>query len=488
MVLPMRWLPLLMVTILLVGCGGKQMNVLSCAGKILKFGKVQEQGQALQDGEDITPVTVADPIGEAEIRAFIDRWLATQNDGRFQDYQSLYATRMTGIRRTGAITKYMNNAGWMVDRGKMFQKKMVVEITDLKVLSATSAFAMVEFVQTFSTGTFRDVGPKQIIVVRENGVLKVSREEMLSSDVGSQHRSPLKLLDWKWMPVETLDGPVVLLDDAPTVKTGAGRARLLSDEYPVVAVQDANAEMLDARLSGMKERKVVLYGPRGEVCRGTLGTISIYSRHLPHFGTREMWAGEDRTSPTSRSAIAAEAMSIDMGRVFGAKVNPEPGQNCAGATWARDAALDAPILYQRDFVPESLKSLGRSKLRGLRGYVAATKEVGTAWEGEGHFDLFTDPTGGRRFLTMWAQFGYGCGDPSASLWAIWEVIEDGNGPGLVLMTDERDPGSLFVPEAAADVDGDGAPEFFAPQTMVRQAGPILAPLEMYSIPDFDCPC
>ncbi|HOD00717.1 MAG TPA: hypothetical protein PKH54_12285, partial [Myxococcota bacterium] len=83
----MRWLPVLMVTILLVGCGGTGMNPMSCAGKILKKGQVQEQGQALQDGEDIAPVTVADPIGEAEIRAFIDRWLATQNDGRFQDYQ-----------------------------------------------------------------------------------------------------------------------------------------------------------------------------------------------------------------------------------------------------------------------------------------------------------------------------------------------------------------------------------------------------------------
>ncbi len=484
----MRWLPVLMVTILLVGCGGTGMNPMSCAGKILKKGQVQEQGQALQDGEDIAPVPVAAPIGEAEIRAFIDSWLATQNDGRFEDYRSLYATRMTGIRRTGAITKYMDNAGWMVDRGKMFRKKMVVEITDLKILSATSAFAMVEFVQTFSTGTFRDVGPKQIILVREYGALKVSREEMLSSDVGSQQRSPLKLLDWQWMPVEDLDGPVVLLDDATMVRAGTGRARLLSDGSPVVAGQAANAEMIDARLNGMKERKVVLYGPRGEVCRGTLGTISVYSRHLPHFGTRAMWEGEDGTKPASRDAIAAEAMSIDMGRVFGAKVNPEPGQNCAGATWARDATLDTPTLYQRASVPPSLKSLGRAKFRGLRGYVAASKEVGAAWEGEGNFDLFTDPAGGRKFLTTWAQFGRGCGDPSASLWAIWEVIEDGSGPRLVLMTDERDPGVLFVPEAAADVDGDGAPEFFAPQTMVRQAGPILAPLEMYPIPDFDCPC
>lgn len=118
----------------------------------------------------------ADPDPAAPARAVVDKWLAAQNAGAFAEYEKLYAPRFRGIRRSGAKTVALDRAEWMRERGKLFKTKMVVSIDKL-VVDSTGGRSRVHFVQTFASGTYKDVGDKELVIVGD----RIVREEMLSS-------------------------------------------------------------------------------------------------------------------------------------------------------------------------------------------------------------------------------------------------------------------------------------------------------------------
>jgi hypothetical protein len=121
----------------------------------------------------------ADPDPAGQARAVVDQWLTAQNTGTFADYDKLYAKRFRGIRRSGAKTVALERADWMRERAKMFKTPMTVSIDQL-VVDATGNRARVRFVQRFASGTYKDVGDKELVIV---GALIV-REEMLTSSKG----------------------------------------------------------------------------------------------------------------------------------------------------------------------------------------------------------------------------------------------------------------------------------------------------------------
>lgn len=449
---------------------------------------VQPAARAGQPAAEPEQAPVRPVISQAEVNDFLQLWLAAQNDGRFNDYQVLYASRMTGIRRSGNRAKTMDRAGWMADRGKMFNRKMLVEASDVEIRSTSPNLVLVGFTQTWSSGTYRDVGPKEMILVKEGGALRISREELLRSDIERKGAKPMPLAPGQWMPVEDLGGPAVIIASADAAKLGTGKPRLVDTGMPVIASQAVNEDLLSDSDKAMRGRHFVLYGPGGEVCRATVGTLQLYSRHDPHFGTRMTWDGEDGQPKWTDAEIADQAMSIDIGTVLAGTLVPEAGQSCRDAMWARDAALPPPAVFLKSAAPADLVTMGRAKFRAMKGYRDAIADVGQAWEGNGEYFLFEGQSTGRKFLTTRAITGNGCGDPTAEFWAIWEVTEGDGGRKLTLLTDQANPGPLFFPLAAADVDGDGIPEFFSAQSVVRTAGPLMVVEDAFPIPSFDCPC
>src|SRR5439155_671736 len=63
---------------------------------------------------------------------------------------------------------------------RMFAKPMKVAASDIKI-AATPASARVTFVQEWESGGYHDRGPKQLVIVREEGKARIAREEMLGS-------------------------------------------------------------------------------------------------------------------------------------------------------------------------------------------------------------------------------------------------------------------------------------------------------------------
>jgi hypothetical protein len=126
----------------------------------------------------VAGAAAADPVGDA--RATLDAWLAAQNGGRYADYEALYAPAFHGVRRSGPKIIELNRDGWLRDRQRMFKKPMKVAIDKLAI-EARADGVHLTFQQTFESGSFGDVGEKELVVAPADGRMKVVREEMRSS-------------------------------------------------------------------------------------------------------------------------------------------------------------------------------------------------------------------------------------------------------------------------------------------------------------------
>jgi hypothetical protein len=68
----------------------------------------------------------------------------------------------------------------MSDRARMFRKKMEV-VAESPRSSRAGDRVLVSFVQRFRSGSYQDVGVKQLDLIVEDGALRITREEMLDS-------------------------------------------------------------------------------------------------------------------------------------------------------------------------------------------------------------------------------------------------------------------------------------------------------------------
>ena len=122
-------------------------------------------------------------VRTCEVGPFVAAWLATQNEGRFDDYARLYAPEFVGVRRSSHRQVELDRRGWLADRGRMFKKRMQVKIDAVRVLSKNGTIVELGFNQEFMQGTYHDHGPKRLRVrCTEEGPL-IQHEEMLSSEI-----------------------------------------------------------------------------------------------------------------------------------------------------------------------------------------------------------------------------------------------------------------------------------------------------------------
>lgn len=125
------------------------------------------------------PVAALTPHQEA--RALLDRWLQAQNEGRFDEYQTLYGEGFEGVRRSGNRTAHFDRAGWLQDRKRMFEKPMTVVAENVHIYASARAGRIV-FTQRWSSGHYTDTGPKQLVLRHGPDGFRIDREELFASD------------------------------------------------------------------------------------------------------------------------------------------------------------------------------------------------------------------------------------------------------------------------------------------------------------------
>lgn len=439
--------------------------------------------------EPAEPKPAEPTLTEAAARAVFDRWLAAQNAGEFQSYEATYAPRFFGIKRAGPRTSRYDRAGWMKDRARMFEKPMTVTAEDVRITPGPGT-ARIVFTQTWASGSYRDTGPKQLVMSLHEGQPRIAREEMLQSTVlGPAPRSadgdPLRF-------VRMLDAPYVIL--GPAVKTNA-TPTLLARGRPHVARAAVTGPHPDTG------RAVTLYGPNGRRCGGTIAEVVVLGMVIPHFGAIQTWNGEmDDSGEKATEAEVAEsvwAMSDDGGRVLAGRVD-KAANDCAGAVFARLEGPEAPVaaVWRPTPVSPAHKNAALAHMRASAEWKAIQKDYAETEGGTGPWDGleqtrtiahgFTAP-GGAGLVVVGMDAGFGCGGFGGALWQAFTV----DGDGLKPVGGPRT--TPFVPSGALDTGGPlptliGVEGYSGDGALFAPGDEGYRPTSTLPVLDLDCPC
>ncbi|MBK6513858.1 MAG: nuclear transport factor 2 family protein [Polyangiaceae bacterium] len=493
---------LLIPLLALVACGGDGAPQ---AGSSASSGTSARPASSLSASSASAPGSASQVPKPAEddsaARAVLKAWLDAQNAGDFATYEGLYAAKFEGVKRSGARTTRLDRKGWLADRKRMFDKKMVVEADDVSVVRGAGV-ASVRFTQTWSSGAFKDQGPKELVLVPDSGKLKVVREELFQSNVATSSVAP-PLDAQRHAFVIDAGGPRVVLETKTLHEWRAGALQIVKRDDPWIVRAEVDEPKLPDAIKAWRGKELRLFGAGGEACVATVSGFSFIGRARPHFGTVATWKGLDPGGqtpgkPATDAVIAEEVFDLSYGhepggRMLTADLKVKSG-DCKGALWARDAALAVPAVAKGEPAPNNLRDKALEAFRKLPDYApldaAYAKEVpaprAARWE---EHDKAAPPRvwsyrfDKQRFVGVSAstQTG-GCGGFWASLSAMYEVQGDEASPRLILI------GTFMVPESMADVDGEGLPELIGPEIYARSTAASWGPSQLLMVPNYDCDC
>jgi ketosteroid isomerase-like protein len=451
------------------------------------------------------PATAAaEPSDDA--RALLEGWLDVQNRGDFAGYQALYARGFMGVRRSSNRTVTLDRDGWMRDRARMFEKKMTVEARDVRVFAKPNA-ARIVFTQTWSSGSYRDVGPKHLLVRRGPDGLRIFREELFASTAqGAAKFDPAAFQRFAFV----VDGEIVVTRD-PEETWAAGPARLDGRAKDLVfrVRRTANTKKLPREVTQLAGTRVALFDARGKRCEATIGAFKLRGR-----GVSDGYEGAEEAEQAWALSHPMLVATIDGDR-----------KACAGATWARSAALPVPPIAPATLPDPALQKQALAAFRALpearviqrrfarwhAGEYGAATKIPDWFSGSDRpavVRVMTSPAGGPVLLSVSASFSVGgCGEAGAqgSLWGLWQVEGEPDAPRLVLRN-QPDESMHLQPSSAVDTDGDGRPEILfgrfsddskrnaAGQAerlengFVRALGDSYIGIEGVALPIYICPC
>jgi hypothetical protein len=256
-----------------------------------------------------------------------------------------------------------------------------------------------------------------------------------------------------------------------------GKPVLAEDDYQSSAIAGvAEANVPDAFTRWLGKQVTVDGG-----CRATVTGFAVIARLTGYPGYAGIESADDKwTAPT----------------VFehGAKILAAKLDNCAGGSYARDAA------YSNVIVPLAIEDepLAAAAVKSLK----ASPEVAAAqteWKeysqpGLWHQNEYTTtqtmalrhPMTGATWISVHMQYSGGCGLPNINVWGLYRTDADGK-----LVRVKSSLGDIVQIEKIVDVDGDGELEVIGrpwlgtERSLQTASGTTLETLEL---PYFMCPC
>lgn len=408
------------------------------------------------------------PMNEAAARALLDAWLAAQNEGDLEAYSVLFASRFEGVKRAEERVYRFTREGWLENRARMFQRPMNVTLSDVTA-DVTSTTAVLRFTQRWSSATFQDVGPKEIIVVVEDGELRIAREVMLASESNS-----VSFAGEVFMLAFQHSGLYVVLD-AQSDEEATGSPML------VPRVDGPFAADMASQDSGEEGRLVRVFAADGTHCDGTLGSPRLMRRVIPHFSAVQVWNDEEGRVYSDED-IASDVWTMGAERTLRvAKV-----EGCTEGLWVAARSAE-PVIYAQTQTPDEASE------RAFRG-LDAWSDLQTVWTDEfgeaGPWDA-PEPTtefqtwthGEQSVVTVKGRGGFGCGRFYGRLSGIFEV----SGARRVPRAGTTAPLELDF-RAVVDIDGDGTPEIVVEDGLLRRSGDHYERALDITPPFLDCGC
>ncbi len=390
-------------------------------------------------------------------RAFVERWVAAQNQHDFAAYSTLYAAHFEGTKRVGSYSKRFDRAAWLRDRQPMFRDGVIVQAAALRVSGSAGAVRAV-FTQDFVAPGFHDSGTKELFLVAQPSGLAISREEMLASQVAVV----APLADSALLAFHR-DGPVLASGFAQALP---GTPRLLpraaSDSYDV-ALPIEPASLSEATRAWLG-RTVTVYAKGGSPCQGTVSRFEVRVKAVPHFGMRQTWDGEGGVPKASSAQIAGEiwSMASDDERFVVGVLDHE----CHGV-WAVTRAVgftpaSAPPVALRARALTAFKALPAYRELQAR-FAESSTNPGTPWETvDGTLTVVELRLSAQlAWVVVAARGGVGCGGFGGNLSAIWKADGEASAAKLTLRGTFKDLPDLLQVNGAVDQNQDGTPELLA---------------------------
>jgi hypothetical protein len=425
-----------------------------------------------------TPSYAAD-VREADVRAFLDDWLAAQNSGAYTKYTDKYAAKFFGVKRSGGHTYKYNRENWLKDRKRMFRGKMIV-IADNVQITISEVSASIVFDQTWQNAHFKDKGAKQLFLVMENNRLKIAREEMLDSNV----------LMGKGMVLDSTNFPfafamkegIVVPDNDVKIDFNKLRLHRSGVDYSVTAPVDS--ALLPASTRSLIGMPVKLYGPKG-MCESKIKGFMLVSKKIPHFGEILRWKEEK----TPRGIIAVNIYKEGLHHLVATT------EKCSG-DFAKDANLpESPVIMGKK-ADRKTTVMARKALKALPSYKSDLKP----YIKDGYVEsIRTFEVNYLGKNTTWVSIcavagNPSCGQDGGALAVLWRMGKDSEGKPRLEFVQYLDEDI----EYATDIDNDGSIEFLSrdPDTrgephsfgFVSTGGGKKREMKFRGSYDYDCPC
>jgi hypothetical protein len=392
-----------------------------------------------------------------------------QNQGRFAEYQMYYGDEFIGVRRSGNRTVSFDRKGWMQDRKRMFEKPMTVAADNVHIFASVRT-ARIIFTQRWSSGRYADTGPKQLVLRRGPDGFHIAREELFASD---KRKAGTIDLDAFRRFAFVVDGEVVVstqADDAWAVGSPILEKRG-SDPLLVRSRRAIDKTKLPPGVAGLVGTAVRLMDARGLRCQATLGDLLLRGRVFEGSGDEDPDGKAPEPSEGDGTQAWGDSPHYLVARVVGDR------KVCAGATWARAAALPMPTIAAAEAPSPEARNRALAAFKALPESATIQREYARWYAGEHPKSSHGPPLWFRRprqqplirilrpasgpvLLSVSAMVGEGdCANGVFySLWALWEMDDkDPDHPRLVLRN-QPDTAMTLQPTAAVDIDGDGTPE------------------------------
>lgn len=176
----------------LVACSSKPKNEPASEQEQAGSAAAGKAALAKTDGAPARKASRENPRDRKAVNDLVDGWLEAQNRGDLNAYSAFYGEGFVGIRRSGEKTVELDRAGWLADRKRMFAKPMTV-LAEHRLISIDGERARVEFLQTWSSGSYKDRGPKAMDIALGKAP-RILREELLSSTILMSEQAALDAL------------------------------------------------------------------------------------------------------------------------------------------------------------------------------------------------------------------------------------------------------------------------------------------------------
>lgn len=426
-------------------------------------------------------------ITELSVREFMNSWKKAQNEQDFDGYETMYATRFDGVDQSNITTFHYVREQWLSKKETQFQHPFSIAVEDEKI-HLLPGMATIHFTErvTDNTSTHKKIQhlPKTLVLVAEDGAIKIVREAVLANESKSSTATKKKHKILKEFFL-ILDNRYVVFSSADIGKKGA----LYVDD--TTAIKPVRKENVSRKIRQMIRRKFVVgYGDGSTEIMKVTSTRAV-ARYAVHFGAAAHWRDNGFTEVQMGEALWDMAIQSQSVYLTGVLQKAKKG-----ALWAYPVRPRTPEVY-------NAQNLDRAKVRNIKKRLRRRDEyklLQHAFTEAGHNKkwidyessvfarVFKSPKGNRRFAAATITAGRGCGDFFGAMQGFYHikkgVLYDLGYPNTFFQDHFIDNRNVL---SAIDIDHDGIPEFVGKNKLMYKIDDDWFVYEI-KIPQVDCPC